>query len=662
MRIAALTALVGLTLVVAAWWLAVELRAGSRRMEPLADKPSIADRARQELFRHDPFVLVLCAVAVIWAFAFVLGGSPVKGLADNGDWERLMYQLNLAPAANDPLTSGHLNQYMLHVSSRSALPIPASVAASNSQFSFYFGYLSSQLGMIKIALLLHALSGSPLIDIRWIGFVNLVPLVFGVGAFVVVSRRFRPLVRRVLVVLVVAAFFDPGYLLYLNSMYSEPATIGFLVLAAGAAFAVVRCRRPGLAFWVFVLATSCFALAKSDNAVAALPFAIVVVFLAGRAYGGGWASPGRQLAASLGVAAVLGTAVWNLTSGLEYFTRIHEYDAVFVGLLPHASNKLAVLRALGLPSRLVVYSGHAAFDRQYSAFALPSIQNDFFVHMSMGKIALYYLGHPGALWAAINYGSGEAPTLHLNYLSNVTTGPAYVSHTPWSAVHDARLPHNPAILLAPLAAVVLAGRRLFRPFGLAREMSMVFAALGLGAIISFVQAPMLEGTEELTKHELLFNVCFDLCFIGLITLGVSWLTARFSLMAGFDDIGPTFDDIGRTPAETGAAESDPVAKVESSVQPEPAAEARTEPAAVEPTIPTARAEDADPRPLVATEPESGTRAGAFAGSALRGKAQILCPVCDATVPLDPFVDNRGRRVTACPECDNAIVLADRVPR
>ena len=85
MRIAALTALVGLTLVVAAWWLAVELRAGSRRAAPLADKPSIADRARQELFRHDPFVLVICVVAVIWAFTFVLG-SPVKGLADNGDW------------------------------------------------------------------------------------------------------------------------------------------------------------------------------------------------------------------------------------------------------------------------------------------------------------------------------------------------------------------------------------------------------------------------------------------------------------------------------------------------------------------------------------------------------------------------------------------------
>jgi hypothetical protein len=66
--------------------------------------------------------------------------------------------------------------------------------------------------------------------------------------------------------------------------------------------------------------------------------------------------------------------------------------------------------------------------------------------------------------------------------------------------------------------------------------------------------------------------------------------------------------------------------------------------------------------LVTTEPESEAGTGTSTGSALRGKAQILCPVCDATVPLDPFVDNRGRRVTACPECDNAIVLADRVPR
>ena len=132
----------------------------------------------------------------------------------------------------------------------------------------------------------------------------------------------------------------------------------------------------------------------------------------------------------------------------------------------------------------------------------------------------------------------------MDYLSNETTGAAYMSHTPWSVLHNARLPHNPAILLAPLAAIVLAGRRLFRPFGLAREMSMVFAALGLGAIIAFVQAPIIEGTEELTKHELLFNVFFDLCFIGLITLGVGWLTERVSLMAGYGDIGRTLEETG----------------------------------------------------------------------------------------------------------------------
>jgi hypothetical protein len=131
----------------------------------------------------------------------------------------------------------------------------------------------------------------------------------------------------------------------------------------------------------------------------------------------------------------------------------------------------------------------------------------------------------------------------------------------------------------------------------------------------------------LEKHEFLFNVCFDVCLIGLVALALSLLVGRIS---------PEPVEFHKdTPAPRQPAE------------PVPAQSGQNQTAG------------ADVGSLGQQKPSGRTAVIEPATPAAEGvRARILCPVCEATVPLEPRADSRGRKVVACPECGNIIVLAE----
>lgn len=608
MGIAVLTLLVVAILLVAAAWIRYEFAEGSRPAETGDGTGGIAGHFRRFAARHDPVILSLGSIGMLVAVGTVLL-SPVRGMADNGDWERLLYQLNLRAVPGQHLTSGFLNQQVMMVSSRSQLPIPHVVSSSNDLFGYYYHYVSSELGLMRLAVFFHGITGSSLIDIRWVGAVNLLPLMGGLAALIIATRPLTPWIRRLVVLLLLVAFLDPGYLLYYNSFFSEPSALGFMLLAVGAGLSVVSSRHARWAFAVFVLASVGYALAKTDDALPSLFLILLAVPLGWHAFGGTWRDRRTQLAVAGGVTVMGAAVVWGFASELQYFTLIHEYDAVFYGLLPHTADKAGLLRTLGVPERLARYSGYEAFDRGNSAFVAPFIHDAYFQRMSVGKLLGYDLGHPGAITTAINYASAQAPNLRLDsYLSNVTTGFApWAPNTPWTVVHRDLLPHDPGILAVPivtLAGAIAWGRsRLRSRIGLP---ALMFAALALASFIALLQPPLVSGEEELVKHEFQFNVLSDLCLIALIAAACVWGTRRRPAISSGESVP--------RPAHTS------VAIVEGAASRDPADSANL------------AGDDAHPKP------------------------HISCPVCDATIALAPEVDRRGRRVTTCEHCGYVLVL------
>ncbi|HLI45178.1 MAG TPA: hypothetical protein VKU92_12015 [Acidimicrobiales bacterium] len=499
-------------------------RAEAARRRRLAEIDGVAkpERRARPFGAFEWVVFGVSAVYVLWTVL----SSPVKGLANQGDYERLTVQLGVAPVASQPYSAYALTyKYHLH-QSLAALGLSASVAGNANNYSYYFGYHSSTLVMARLAIGLHGLlGGGSTFDIRWLGLLNALVWLGALASLFVAARQLPARARGAAEILLAIAFTDFGYVQYFNSFFSEPTEIGFTLLAIGLAACTATSRRPLLPFAGFVAASAMAVSAKTEDAVIAVVFTLLALVLAWRHL-----RPRREwrVAGALGALTIAGFGLWDWTSQVPYLKAYQLYDSVFDGIL-RSGNPKAALASLGLPQSLARYAGFATADAR-SAFAKPFIQTEFFDRIGVGKIVSFYLAHPGNLITILSKNANRDLLLRPPY-ANLPAGAGsglrqYATDSPWTLVHQSILPHAlwfvALVLLVGLATAVVAWRR--APRATSPE---VLAATVLTAGLVFVQAPVGGGLDGVVKHGVLFDSLLDLTMIVVGTLLVERLWRRF---------------------------------------------------------------------------------------------------------------------------------------
>jgi hypothetical protein len=491
---------------------------GSRRL-PLAPAP-VAAHVRTLLERLRPslgtFELVVFVLAVADVARTVLS-SPVKGLANQGDYQRLTIQLGVGPVASQPYSPYSLTaQYRLR-ETLAQLGLGPAISRHPSVYSYYFGYHSSELLLARVAIGLHGLIlGGRSFDLRWLGAVNATLWCAALGALIVATRQLAVWPRRVAVVLLALAFTDFGYLEYSNSFFSEPAELGFVLLALGCAACVASSLRWWLPFAGYTVAAALAVSAKTEDAVLAIPFGVLGVVLAWRML-----PTLRQRAAAAGAstAAIVGAGAWAWTAQVPYLRRYQLYDSVFDGILRTTDRPATALHQLGLAPSLARYAGFPTADAR-STFARGGIQQSFFDHIGPGKIVGYYLGHPGPLITILNKAAARALDLRPPYANLPGASPSglhqYETSSPWTLLHGSVLPHSLwFVVLVLLAGLALGIAGLVRPRA-GTSPDVLIAAVAIAGLM-FVQVPVGGGMDGVLKHMVTFNAVFD---VILITVAV----------------------------------------------------------------------------------------------------------------------------------------------
>jgi hypothetical protein len=529
------------------------------------------------------FELVVLGLATLWTFFTVLG-SPVRGLANQGDYERLTIPLGIAPAPSMPYDPYNLTTKFLTGATPAQLGVPTSIWTNPTLRNFYFGYHSSETVLIRIALFLHGVfAGGSLFDIRWLGFVNATVLLAALASLIAASRQLPRRARAITVVLLAVALSDPGYVLYSNSFYSEPAELYFFLLAFGLAACALIASRPLLPFAGFVLAGVMAASAKTEDAVLSIPLVLLGLLIANRVCRGWHWYAGY--AGSFGIGA---SGYWSWTDQVPYIHQFNLYDSVFYGVLWRNHSIDATLGALGLPTSLAKYAGTTA-DSPHNGFGAPGIAAQFFDRMSSGKLIGYYLSHPSSLLKITGQvartGLPIRPQLgNLSY--GQTPAAIYLPNSPWTVVHRSVLPHSllfiAFVLLAGIVVSVVvrlaatslrpegsenhggsadmppaAGAGRFRPdgrlartgarwrtwsarIGATRTTPEVLLAVAVTAALALVQVPVGDGLNGVVKHEVTFDIMFDIVLIPLVALAVHWFIARreAAFASGAERSGP----------------------------------------------------------------------------------------------------------------------------
>ena len=470
---------------------------------------------------------VLLLAAAAFTFAMLLG-TPVKGLANNGDYGRIMQALGVQAVASQPLSATQLTQYFVTgIPISEPVPPGGNSAAERAYYWGAHGYESSQLLVDKAAIYVGAGLGNPQeFDIRWIGAANGLVLIFGIGLVLLALRQLSGPARIVASILVVLAFTDFGYLEYMNSFFSEPSELTFLLAAVGAAGAVpvLHGRLRAASFICYIACTGLFVWSKEGDYISALPLVALAPWLAWR-YFRRWWSRAIALASCL----VLAVATWlSVGTNIPYLQALRIYDSVFDGIMPSAPSPQVGAKELGLPASLAQYSGYDVFQSADNAFVAPGIQTEFFDRISYSKLVKFYAENPGTLLTALSHASATSLDLRVPYLSNLadSSGVHYDTHSPWTVLHEDILPHGLWFILAVPSLTLSAGvvsllrRRRRNPAS-----AELLIALGLMGILNFVEPVIADAFDELIKHEFLFNVTFDMCLIADVAILLAWIAS-----------------------------------------------------------------------------------------------------------------------------------------
>lgn len=457
------------------------------------------------------------AGVVIVLLSSLLLTRPIRGVADNGDFARIMNSSGLYYLSDNP-EDRYFGFVNLHYGIGYMLP-------------FGGQYITTELLLVWLAVYIcKSLLGTAVFDIRFLAFLYIMILAAALFFLTKSGRRFAGLFALIPALISIIIFCDIGYTSYFNSMYGEPVTLVFLLLMAAIAAVLAASEKP--AIWMLAIFCSgafFFAGAKVQNAPAGLLMALLCISLARLRRDRPWK-------AITIVSAVL-VAIISLTSYLSVSKDIricNKYQTIFYGILKDSPDPSADLAELGLDPSLSVLAGTNYFMEEYPVdIRTPQFRKMLYDNVGYMDVVAFYLKHPGRFIKKLELAAENGFKLKQGFGNyEKYPGITYKQTTNvfgfWSDFKMKALPHTlPFICLFYAGALSI----LLHEYRKAADPKRRFFTEFMGTVVltgmmQFALPILGDGEADLSKHLFLFNVCFDMLFAASLTyLAVKALSA-----------------------------------------------------------------------------------------------------------------------------------------
>ena len=400
------------------------------------------------------------AAAAVAAAALVLSAQllvrPVSGLADNGDYQRVM-----GCAGFEHSSDVFAERYFSFLRTQyRVLPIGF----------FRNGYLSSETALALAARFVSPASWrGGLFDLRVLAGIHILLFLLALGILVRALRELTVAAQCAAALLLVFFFTDIGYAGPFNSFDSQTASLLFLLLAAAsAAQAIRRGRLDGRLAVAYFLSAALFVGSKPQEAIQAPLLALFGLRLAGVGIHGAWRRPAAWMALALCL-----FAAWYGRHTPRPLRAAALYQVLFYETLPHSPTPQSDMQELGLDPEWLRYSGTDAFQAG-SPLLDPAFLEPFLAKTGYARIARFYLAHPGRFADRIRRASPKLWSLRPSY-GNLEASPEFPTRTlttrfaAWSRLRQKLFGRIPiptvALLFAGNAALALVTWRRASPRG-----------------------------------------------------------------------------------------------------------------------------------------------------------------------------------------------------
>jgi hypothetical protein len=471
-------------------------------------------------------------VLFAWIAAIAAGGlavyllmiPPVPGIADNGDFARLMRITGFKYM--DP-HEPYAERYFAY-------------AHQQYRYGGYWGagYVSTQVLLLAVTGWIARIFNGRLFDIRWLGAVYTLLFMSAVYLFVRYSPRLSNRIVGTSAVAVATAlslffiFGDIGYLVYFQSFFGEPYALLGMLLAVGSAIAMAAKDQPsGKLLALFIVSALAVATSKIQYGPLGFAFALLAWRMLALRPDRRWQ---RQVATGIGI--LLFSSVLMIVAAPSGLKHINLYQSIFFGVLKDSPHMESDMKELGIPEKYGGLAGTNYFQKNtIIPQSDPTLHREVLSRLSHKDVALYYFRHPSRFIQKLHRAAANAVFIRPYYLGNYDQtagkprGAIKRTFSGWSEWKVHRMPHTLGWFLGfyLLYFAVLATcwrRTLSVKTRIALEALATVAVAGAFAAV----VPIIgDGEADLGKHLFMFSVCFDMMVVSAV-VGVVYGVARFA--------------------------------------------------------------------------------------------------------------------------------------
>lgn len=447
-------------------------------------------------------IAVIVAAAILVCILMV---KPIVGVADNGDFGRIMGSTGL-----QHLTDNDRDRYFGYINREYRMTLPG---------LFGGGYFSSQILMVLLARCISVLvlPDRELLDIRFLAMIYCMIFLAALYLLIKYLKRGRPVADFLIAALAVFLFTDVGYTSYFNSLYGEALSLVSLLLVIGTAVLLTKQEQPSIPALVGFFSAAVFlTAAKAQNAPIGLMLALFGFGLLRLRKDKAW----KRVTVFFSLLLV-STMVVSYASVPDSIRVCNKYQSIFFGVLKDSPAPEDDLRKLGMEEDLAVLAGTNYFMQEYPLdIKAPEISEEISRKVSPFKVAMFYLKHPSRFLQKLEIAAGNGFKLIQGFGNyEKEEGVAYKktaeSFRLWSDFKQEILPHSLVFV-----AVYFGGYLFLLIFIYIRKKNLrdkllleVFLLIGVIGAMQFIIPIIGDGEADLSKHLFLFNVCFDAVFI-----------------------------------------------------------------------------------------------------------------------------------------------------
>ena len=455
------------------------------------------------------FQIIVPAIVVLF-ISRQLMAAPIVGMADNGDFERIINQAGLYQlptlSFND-IYFNYINRYFIF---------------SKPLDSYY---ISSQTILVKMAMLVNKIIGpNANFDITILGYLYI--LIFGLGIFFICKALTKYnmafWLRYLIALIMLMMFTEVGYTAYFNSFYGEPASFVFLFLTFGLLLNVLG-DRPNVSLIVgFFIAVLLLLSAKIENAPLGMVFFAVSIRLL-FVYKGSL----RKIIALAGAIMIVAGSLGIYSTTPKEIRQQNLYNSVYYGILMNSPTPETDLSQLGIDPKYSVLKGTDAFSSTVDIYGKQFAQ-DFYSRVHTADVMKFYLLHPQHLLMELKAITRAAVQNRPDYIGNYEKSsglpPVSISYkwSLWGMTKQRCLPQASWFYLAYFCLYLLAAvyAHIHSDRKQVKLLAEVCGAIGVMAAIAFLVV-LGDGEFGLVRHLFLFEVLFDISLLITIASGLA---------------------------------------------------------------------------------------------------------------------------------------------